>query len=207
MNPRRYRLALVLAGVLAGLLTLLSWTQLWFTLTLDGGQQLDVSGQAAAPALSSLALAGLALSAALSIAGRVLRVVLGVVGVGIGGLTILAAATAISDPVAASARTVSDATALGGAATIDALVLELTATGWPLLALAGGALASITGLLVVVTARRWPGPTRKYETTTDAATSGDGGGSAGAWDALSGGSDPTAGYNSPRPNNETEHDR
>ena len=188
MNPRRFRLVLVLAGALAGLLILLSWTQLWFTVSLDGGQQLEVPGQSAAPALSSLALAALALSAALAIAGRVLRVVLGVVAAGIGALAIAAATTAMLDPVTASAGVVTDATALAGAETIRSLVVALAATGWPWLTVAGGALALAVGVLVVATAHRWPGPTRKYETTSDT----DGGGTAGAWDALSGGSDPTA---------------
>ena len=37
MSPARLRLAVVLAGILVAGLALLSWTQTWFDLVLDGG--------------------------------------------------------------------------------------------------------------------------------------------------------------------------
>ena len=79
MTVTRVKLLLIVAGAALGALLLLSWTQSWFSLVLDGGQRLDVPGQSAAPALSALGLACLALAGALAIAGRVLRIVLGVI--------------------------------------------------------------------------------------------------------------------------------
>lgn len=186
MSARRIKLGLILSGIVLAAVTLLTWTQPWFGLELHSGQQLTVSGQAAAPSLSALGLASLALVAALSIAGRVLRVVLGVIQAGIGALTVLTAITALVDPVAASARTVTDATAVSGAQSIAALVATVSTTGWPWLALLAGALSALVGLAVALTASRWPGAARKYE-----ATAAEGAGTAGAWDALSHGDDPT----------------
>ena len=60
MKPARLRLLLILGGIAAAGLALLSWTQTWFDLVLEGGQPLAVAGQAAAPALSALGLAALA---------------------------------------------------------------------------------------------------------------------------------------------------
>jgi protein-S-isoprenylcysteine O-methyltransferase Ste14 len=182
---RRLRLLLVLAGIALGAGLLLSWTQPWFEPVLTDGQRLTVPGQAAAPALSALGLAALALSAALSIAGRVLRVILGVVEGGIGVLVLVTAAAALGGPVAASASTVTDATAVSGADSVAALVDSVTASAWPWLALVLGALLALVGIAVLLTAPRWPGATRKY----DAAHADEG--TAGTWDALSEGRDPT----------------
>jgi len=63
-------------------------------------------------------------------------------------------------------------------------------TAWPILALVAGALLIATGLLVVATARRWPGATRKYQTVRLAPADGART-SVDDWDALSGGDDPT----------------
>ena len=188
MNGRRLKLLLILGGLLFGALAIVSWTQPWFALTLQDGQRVEADGGVAAPALSALGLASLALVAALSIAGRVFRVVLGVLETAIGVLVVVAASVALGDPVAASAQSVTDVTAMSGPDTIAALVATVTATAWPYLAAAAGALSAAVGVGVTVTSGRWPGATRKYETTAaDDVTS-----TAGAWDALSEGNDPTA---------------
>ncbi|MCU1423158.1 MAG: hypothetical protein JWN36_2809 [Microbacteriaceae bacterium] len=186
MSARRLKLILVFGGLVLGAFTLLAWTQPWFDLILVGGQRLPVSGQSAAPALSALGLASLALFAALTIAGRAFRIALGVIEAGIGVLVAVTAVAALGDPVAASGSALTDATAVSGAESLAALVQSAAPTAWPSLAVAAGALAAVLGVLVVVTSGRWPGPTRKYESArTDEGT-------AGAWDALSDGHDPTA---------------
>lgn len=184
---RRSRLALVLGGAVAGGLTLLAWTQDWFAVALDGGQTLSVAGQVAAPALSALALAALALSGALAIAGRILRVALGVIEAAIGIVIIVSSLTALTDPIAASAQAVTDATAVAGAQSIAALVTSTTTGIWPVVAIAAGSICALIGVFVAITSPRWPGATKKYETTpTDESDT-----TVGAWDTLSGGGDPT----------------
>ena len=190
MTAVRIRLLLILAGVALGGLTLLSWTQPWFALTLEGGQRLSVDGQAAAPGLSALGLACLALAGALTIAGRVLRIALGVVETLIGVAVVFTAVSAITAPVTASASTITAATAVSGSESIAAIVVSIAASGWPWLAVAAGALIAAAGLAVIVLSSRWPGPTRKYE-STEAPAADDTTTPLDAWDSLSGGSDPT----------------
>ncbi|MCU1578683.1 MAG: hypothetical protein JWP19_887 [Rhodoglobus sp.] len=186
MDASRLKLLAILAGGVLGALTLIAWTQPWFALTLTNGRSLAVAGQVAAPALSALGLASLALVAALAIAGRVFRVVLAAVEVVIGVLVVVSAAAALSTPVAASAATITDAVGESGANALAALVASVSATAWPYLALAFGALSALVGVAVLATTRRWPGPTRRYEATAVADDS-----AAGNWDALSAGEDPT----------------
>lgn len=190
MTAARLKLLLILAGVAGGGLTLLSWTQPWFGLILDGGQPLEISGQAASPGLSALGLACLALAGALTIAGRVLRVVLGIVETLIGVVVVVTAASVLASPVSASASAITAATAVSGSKSIVDVVLSISISGWPWLAIAAGALITVVGIMVIALAPRWPGPTRRYDTngvavTDDTTTALD------AWDSLTGGSDPT----------------
>lgn len=176
----------IVAGAAFGGLTLIAWTQQWWVLSLTSGQSLPVAGQVAAPALSALGLASLALAAALSIAGRVFRIVLGVLEVLIGVLVTGSAIAALSDPVAASVATVTNAVGESGASAVAALVASVSVGAWPYLAIVLGVLSALVGVVLLATTRRWPGPTRKYETgPAEAATP------AGTWDALSDGRDPT----------------
>lgn len=186
MSGRRLKLLVILSGGLFGALTLAAWTQPWFGLVLTSGQALTVAGQVAAPALSALGLASLALVAALSIAGRIFRTILGALEVLIGGLVVASAAGALSAPVRSSAATVTNAVGESGADAIAGLVASLSMTAWPWIALLLGVLSALVGCAILATGRRWPGPTRKYESgPADSATA------AGTWDALSDGRDPT----------------
>ena len=202
MTLRRIKPVLVLAVIAASGLALLAWTQVWVTVRLaeDGTTQqvLDVTGDIAAPGLTALALAGLALAGALTIAGVVIRIILGLLEALLGVSVILSAVLAVVDPVGASAAAVTAATGVAGADSTRAAVSDATVTFWPFLALAAGVLMLLAGLSVCLTARRWPGPTKRYDATrfepvTDAAT--------GAtrprdavddWDGLTSGDDPTA---------------
>jgi hypothetical protein len=182
----RLRLTLVLAGLALGGLVLLAWTQDWIVVYLED-TRIVVSGQQAAPALSALALSALALSGALTIAGRVLRVVLGVIEAAIGAVVAVTAAVAIADPVTASASAITAATAVAGPESIAALVLSVDVWLWPRVALVLGVLLGAAGLAVGVTAGRWPGASRRYRAERDTSPT-----SAGTWDALSEGDDPTS---------------
>ncbi|ANP72785.1 Trp biosynthesis-associated membrane protein [Cryobacterium arcticum] len=212
-TTRRIKPLLILAVIAASGLALLAWTQTWATLqvTLDGAsaQALEVTGSIAAPGLTALALAGLALAGALTIAGPVIRIILGLLEMLLGVSVILSAGLAIGDPVGAGSAAVTAATGIAGSESTRAGVSQAQLTGWPYLALAAGVFMLIIGLAVCVTARRWPGPTKRYETTRFAPADGAGettpgtaAGTPGAqtrprdavddWDGLTRGDDPTA---------------
>lgn len=190
-DPRRLKLLGILAGAVTSALTLLAWTQQWFGLTLTTKQVLPVGGDVGGPALVALALAGLALVAALSIAGRFFGVVLGILEAAIGGLVVLTSALSIADPVKTSASVVTAATAVSGDGAVRELVASVSVTAWPWLAIVFGALTVVVGVFIAITAPRWPDGSRKYRAVRleqpDAEQD-----AVGAWDALSDGDDPTA---------------
>lgn len=214
MPARRLKLVLILVILGASSLVLLAWTQVWVQAEVglpDAGTQiLQIDGAIAAPALTALALAGFALAVALTIAGRLLRIVLGTLQVLLGFSVFLAAFLAVRDPADASAAAVTAATGIAGHESIQLSVLETVITPWPYVAMGAAIIMAAAGVAVVVTSGRWPGPTRKYQAvrfehvaSTDgaqvpAATSeaapiepapSD---SVGDWDDLSRGDDPTA---------------
>jgi hypothetical protein len=185
-------LLLVLATSAA---TFLGWSQDWSTLRI-GGQApalVPVAGSVAAPALSALALSSLALAGALAIAGRALRVVLGVLQVLIGATVALTALTAISGPVQAGEAAVTAVTGVAGSAAVADLVVGWTTTPWGPVALVAGIASALTGVLVAVTGPRWPTGRSRYD-APEAASAGrivpteD---PVAAWDSMSGGADPT----------------
>jgi len=192
---RRLKAVSLIVSILLSALTLLAWTMTWFQVVLGGAEssstEISVTGEVAAPALAALGLAGLALVAALAIAGPVFRMVLGVLQAAIGACVAWSAWGAISDPVAASAPLVTETTGISGARSIDALVETVAATAWPGITMVVSALMVITGIFIVATARRWPGPTSRYQGVRledpDAPRS-----SVSDWDSLSDGSDPTS---------------
>jgi uncharacterized membrane protein (TIGR02234 family) len=190
IKPLRLAAGLSLSG-----LTLLSWTMTWFNLTLDEStaatDMIEVTGETAAPALAALALAGLALVAALAIAGHVFRVILGLLQAVIGASVGWSAVSALTDPVGVSAAIVTETTGIAGGQSVAALVGTATATPWPGITVALGVLTLLCGLSVVVSSGRWPRATSRYQTTrfegADAPRS-----SISDWDSLSDGSDPTS---------------
>lgn len=195
MTPRSRKATAILAGLLIGGATLLSWTQTWIAVTLRSGLELDIAGDVAAPALAALGLATLALAAALSLAGPIFRIVLGVLQVAISGGVILASLGVFADPGRAARPTISEATGVAGAESVAALIDSATLTAWPTIAVVLGALGVLHGVFVLVTARTWPRGGRRFETTQSGAGSDTAVVTHDAiddWDALSGGEDPTA---------------
>jgi uncharacterized membrane protein (TIGR02234 family) len=159
-------LALV-TGLLGAGLALLAWSQTWFELHLVGQSgpsagAIEVGGGIASPALAALGLAGLALVAAIAIAGPLMRILLAVLQVLLGGSIVLAAALALGDPVGAVAPAVTEATGVAGAAPTAELVASADPTLWPAAAIAGGGLVVLAGIAALVTTRRWPGSSRRY---------------------------------------------
>jgi hypothetical protein len=195
-SPARLKYTIVLAVIAVSALVLLAWSRDWFVLTLagDASEPVVVPGSVAAPALSALALAGIALAAALAIAGPVFRILLGALQVVLGGCIVLSASLALSNPVAAGARAVTDSTGVDGADSVAALVASTSSSVWPVVTLGLGVLAALLGVAVLGTFRRWPASSRRYSAVRfeDAPA---GGRDAGVsdWDSLSDGRDPTGG--------------
>ena len=186
---RRLKFRAIIGIAVAALLTVLATTQLWWTIDIPG-KSIDVLGTDASPSLSALALAGLALAAALGIAGPVFRVILGVLQTLIGLTVVLAAFSSISRPKESSSTLITSATGVAGEKSLNAIVEAIQFTAWPWVAILGGLLALLTGVFILATFRRWPAASRKYSAVRveDPSAPRD---SVGDWDALSDGGDPT----------------
>jgi len=149
-------------------LALLAATQPWFAIrltdTANHASTITVAGSVAAPALTALSLAGLALTAALAIAGPVFRIVLALLGVLLGVSVMISAITAVSDAVGASSAAITTATGVAGEASVRRLVQSVETELWPWLAIVAAVLIILASAAVVVFSRLWPGPSRKYQT-------------------------------------------
>lgn len=194
MSASRIKLSFVLGGLLAAVLAMLAWTQTWVIAHI-GVNPVEIDGAAAAPALSALALAGLALGGALTIAGPVFRIVLGVLEVLLGLSVVLASFTPILDPAGAAIASVSTLTGVAGDNSVLALITDATTTLWPWVGVVSGVLFAAAGIGVLLTSRRWPGPGRKYQAVrmenADAPPQSAKDTAIDNWDELSRGSDPT----------------
>ncbi|GAA2221766.1 Trp biosynthesis-associated membrane protein [Herbiconiux moechotypicola] len=166
-SGRRIKLFSILGVLLLSALTFLAWSQSWGSLVLVAGSSgettLDVPGSVAAPALSALGLAGLALAGALAIAGPVVRLVLGALEVLLGVSVLWSALGALLDPVGAGASVVTTSTGVAGEESIRGLVTVGAESAWPLVAVVLGAGMIVAGVVVIVTVRRWPASGRKYQ--------------------------------------------
>lgn len=194
MTPARERMTTVLGVLLAGALAVLASTQTFASATITGAREpVVVAGQAAAPSLAPLGIVALALGIALTIAGRVARIVLGVVLVLLGAGIIAAAFPNVVDD---SVGTRGAITAVTGVTDVTGLVLSRSGTAWPVVAVIAGVLALLLGLVVLVRSRRWTTGGRRFRADAPVVRRTD---PVSEWDALSRGSDPTDGPD--------EHDR
>ncbi len=165
-NSRIKRWAILLVLASSGLVFLV-WSQTWFNLTLVadviGNRSIEVTGQQAASSLSAFAFCGLALGGALTIAGTVFRFVLGLLQFLLGVCVIVATASALSNPILGGAGSITEQTGISGAGSLESLVESSSTTPWPAVGIAVGVLVSVSGVLVLVTATRWPRSSRKYQ--------------------------------------------
>lgn len=194
-SGKRSKYLLILASLALSGLALIAWTQTWLVVDLAPGSPtttVSVDGVVAAPALAALALAGLALAAALAIAGLLFRIILGVLNIVLGGCIALSAVLVLTGPVATSEAAVTNATGIAGSKSIAELVSATSLTPWPFIALATGILLALVGVGILVTARRWPSSSRKYSAvrleSADPNAMPD---SVDSWDDLTRGDDPT----------------
>ncbi|MFF9562327.1 Trp biosynthesis-associated membrane protein [Leifsonia sp. NPDC014704] len=168
VNGRRVKYSTMLLLLVGSGLALLAATQPWFTITLtdtaEHSTTISVAGSVAAPALTALSLAGLALTAALAIAGPVFRIVLALLGLLLGVSVLISAISAVSDAVGASSSAITTATGVAGDSSIRRLVHSAAVELWPWVALVAGILIILASAAVVVFSRLWPGPSRKYQT-------------------------------------------
>lgn len=194
---RRARSMAVLAMLAAGAIGVIASTQTWIDVTLDDGAQqtLAVAGADALPVLTPLSLAALALGAALSIVGPVLRYLFGVLGILIAVLVGIGTAQLLfATPVSATAAVVTEATGISGTDAVASLVSDLSLTPWPAVTLIAQLVLAAAAVFTLVTARHWAsGASRKYRTATEAgADTGRPHDAIDSWDDLSRGDDPTA---------------
>ena len=212
---KRSRPLVVVIGLLVAGLVMLSWTQTWFTVHLDHTaavvKTVDADGATVVPQYTAVAIASLALFLAMTIAGRVVRVVLAVVQVLLGVAVVVSGVTALSDPVAAARSAIGSVAGVSDVGAVRRVVTGVDVSLWPVVGIIGGVLAALLGVAVLFLQRSWPGPSRKYgdaATPGTATAAGAAGGPAAAdgaphrpvvrdavvdWDDLSAGVDPTAG--------------
>lgn len=201
MTPARSRPLVVVVGLAVAGLVMLSWTQTWFTVHLDTSAAVVTTvaadGAAVVPQYTALAIASLALFLAMTIAGRVLRVVLALVEVLLGVAVVATGVSALSDPVASSKGAVGAVAGVSDLAGVRRVVDHVDVGVWPVVGIVAGVLAVLVGVAVLVLQRSWPGPSRKYD---DAAGARAGSRSRPVavvrdavveWDELSAGVDPT----------------
>lgn len=199
-SERRLAVLLALVGAGLGLLAASrTWVGAEVTDDLAGRLSLTASGREAAPVVPAVSLVALAAAVAVMIGRWVGRLLAG-------ALLVLAGAAAVASAVSVSrsprGAIVADLTRATGRTGDAGAATELTVSGWPWVAVAGGLLALVAGVLVVLRARSWTAPSARFDpepaparTTAaqqpagpvDAADSDAGQ----AWDALTRGEDPT----------------
>ncbi|WIB14247.1 Trp biosynthesis-associated membrane protein [Curtobacterium sp. MCPF17_050] len=170
---KRSRPLVVVVGLAVAGLVMLAWTQTWFTVHLDHSaavvKTVAADGATVVPQYTAVAIASLALFLALTIAGRVVRVVLAVVQFLLGVAVVVTGISALSDPVAAARSAVGSVAGVSDIGAVRQVVTRVDVSIWPVVGITGGVLAALLGVAVLVLQRSWPGPSRKYG---DAATPG-----------------------------------
>lgn len=180
----RERLLIVLVILALGGVVVLCSTQVFSTVTPVDAKPVPVTGQGVAPALAPLGIVLFALAAALTIAGRVGRLVLGLVLVLIGAVLALQTLPSALDATVGTRGAVSTATGVAGHVTAVAV-----GTPWPLVAASAGVLAALAGGAVLARSPGWPSGGARYRQgepvrprRSDPVDE---------WDALTSGTDPT----------------
>jgi hypothetical protein len=119
----------------------------------------------------------------------------------VSGLTLLAwtgqwftlrlAASGAGRPTLAVTALEDAATGVSGTASVAALVVSVSRTAWPWISAVVGLATIALGIAVLVSSRRWPGSSRRYQPVQFEPTE-PGANPVSDWDTLSGGTDPTS---------------
>lgn len=196
-DGRRAKLVAILGIVVTSAVVLIGGNLVWFTAHVESGV-IEVVGQVAAPPLSGLALASLALAGALSLAPFVLRLVLGALQVLLSVLVAVSVLPSLTDPAGRVATRVTEVTGIAGDGPVRALLDRVDSGPWPVIVLVTAVIGAVAGVWILVTGRRWPKPGRRYAAkgADDTAVVTGPKESAGSsredeWDALTRGEDPT----------------
>lgn len=187
MSGRRARALAFIGGVAGAGLALLSLTQPWLEARVTDVGSVLVGADVAAPAVSALAVASLALVGALAIANTVVRWILSGIQLLLGAGIIVATIGVLADTAGASLAAVSAVTGVSGDASVRAVIASVDVALWPWVAVAAGAVLILTAVWTAFTARSWPGAGAKYSSGSAAPSTS----TVSEWDALSQGSDPT----------------
>ncbi len=195
-DGRRAKLIAILGIVVTSAVVLIGGNLVWFTAHVESGV-IEVVGQVAAPPLSGLALASLALAGALSLAPFVLRLVLGALQVLLSVLVAVSVLPSLTDPAGRVATRVTEVTGIAGDGPVRALLDRVDSGPWPVIVLGMAVIGALAGVWILVTGRRWPKPGRKYvaKGADDAVATGRKESAESSredeWDALTRGEDPT----------------
>ncbi|MEV7598698.1 TIGR02234 family membrane protein [Kitasatospora sp. NPDC089797] len=181
---RRTLGVMLLLTVLSAVLVLTAAGRVWSE-GRAGTLEVSVTGGKISELPGGLALVGLAAAVAVF-------AVRGVGRLAVGALTLLAGLGAAAAAVAGSSDTAAlDSAASGKLALAGSTATEVSHTGWPWVAVLGGLLLAVAGLITLRYGRGWPAMGSRYEAPTRKApvkadTPGD------LWKALDRGEDPTA---------------
>lgn len=196
-DGRRAKLVAILGIVATAAVVLIGGNLVWFTAHVESGV-IEVVGQVAAPPLSGLALASVALAGALSLAPLVLRLILGALQILLSALVAVSVLPSLTDPAGRVSARVTEVTGIAGDAPVRALLDRVDSGPWPVIVLVSAVLGALAGVWILVTGRRWPRPGRKYAAagTSGAATATNAKelvapSREDEWDALTRGEDPT----------------
>ncbi|WP_242423717.1 Trp biosynthesis-associated membrane protein [Frankia sp. EI5c] len=189
-RTRRERTAAVLACLVGAAVVLFSVSSTWVSARVQSGSgrgeqvaaplAVDWSGGSLAPAVTALALLGLAGTVAIIATRRLGRTLVGVL-VALAGIAILLTAGGIAlDPMGA-VRGTDEVRAVVPAG--EPAITGLSRTAGPWLASIGGLVLAVTGAAVVARAGTWPAMSGRYQARVAAPVD--------AWDAIERGQDPT----------------
>lgn len=172
-DPRPTRLTrgrVVLLVILAGALALLSSTQVWLVATqIEAlpGTPVESTGQQAAGAVTAMALVAMAGGVALSIAGRIARVIIGTLLTASAAMLFISTVSVILNPARAAQPRVAELSGL----TEEAGNVSITWAPW--IALVAAVLMLLAAVAVFLGGRHWQ-TTRKYDNEATApSASGD----------------------------------
>lgn len=175
----------VLVGALAVILLVAANTRTWVSGSVTDavlhGAHTTASGSKAAPALLAAALVGAAAVLATLTTGRIARWIAAALTLVAGAVSVIAVIVVVRDPV----KILGDvATTMTGHTGDRKVTADLTI--WPWVALFGGVLLVLTGVLALIGARTWSGLSSRYDapTTPKPTKRSD-------WDMLTDGEDPT----------------
>ena len=191
---RRARMFGVLGFVLTGAIGIVASTQTWLVVERsDGAEPLLIAGADAFTLLTPLSLAVMALGAALSIAGRVLRYVFGALAAGAAIVLLMGTANLLfGPPLSVAAKAVAESTGLTGESALYSIVEAIAPTPWPAISVFFWVLLLAVAAFVLFTARSWKSGGRRYRSESEAEHHQSGPlDPIDSWDELSHGTDPT----------------